>query len=274
MFKKVLAALDGSELSEAILPHLERLVRHIDIDLRLLRVTGARARDAREEQAYLDRVAVREAGRFPSIDTLVLRGDPARKLMDHARSEKFDLIALATHGRSGVGRVLFGSVADELLRRSRVPVYVARAKASRPPFRRILVPLDGSERSASVLPLAGDVAQASGAKIVLLNVRAGDKAEQSLSASLTGALDTLAEREIPARLRVRQGDPVEEILAAAQEADLVAIATHGRTGAARARFGSVTAAVLRDSPVPLLVQRSSGFPNRRPYFMTGRVEKV
>jgi nucleotide-binding universal stress UspA family protein len=269
MFKKILVALDRSPLAEKALDHLASLVKTIDADIRLVNVAPPGARDVKEMQAYLDAVALRMADRLPSVDSVILRGEVAHKLIAHAITEKYDLIALTTHGRSGIDRIIYGSVAEELLKSSPIPLFLVRASATPARFRSILVPLDGSERSGSILPLAGDFALAAGARVQLLTVRPGTKLAQTVTDSLIQAQETMKERGLESKLVVRHGDAAEEILAMAGKsgADLIAISTHGRTGAERRRFGSVTEAVLHRCTVPLLVQRTAGGKARRPLIL-------
>lgn len=155
-------------------------------------------------------------------------------------------------------------------------------KGGVPVYRRILVPHDGSGFAERVLPHARELARASGAEIHLLEVipiqsttmlstelspdlgpelalEALEEAQEALREAGKARLQTLSDelqREgIAARWAVVDGDPVQEILAyvSRNEIDLVAMATHGRTGLARAILGSVSDAVLRKGSRPMLV---------------------
>lgn len=140
------------------------------------------------------------------------------------------------------------------------------------PWRRIVVPLDGSPEGESVLPLAERLASTSHAELVLLQVllphttMAVDlpvpiieetfrEARLEAERYLQDTADMIVAKGGRAQVTVRSGDPATEIVNAAHDlgADLVAMATHGRSGIRRALFGSVAEGVLRRAPVPLLL---------------------
>jgi nucleotide-binding universal stress UspA family protein len=101
-------------------------------------------------------------------------GEPAERILDYAAKYRPTLIAMATHGRAGVERWIQGSVAESVLRASEQPVFLASQKALESPRRarikRVLVPLDGSDRSAAALPQARKLAHRNGAELLLLHI--------------------------------------------------------------------------------------------------------
>ena len=150
MYRRILVALDGSELAERILPHVEALSEKFGAAVTLLRATtppetllAATAQggtvveppidptpvvEAEEEDAenYLRAVADRLRRDGVTIDAEHSEGDPAQTILSRARELPADLIAMTTHGRGGLGRVVFGSVADEVLRHASCPVLLVR----------------------------------------------------------------------------------------------------------------------------------------------------
>jgi nucleotide-binding universal stress UspA family protein len=145
--RRILVPLDGSRVSESALETLPWLALSRDLEILLLRVVqpvkpvrllrdadpAAQTAFAHEKagaEQYLGRVARRLARRGTAIRTLVREGDPAALIVDTARTHDASLIAMSTHGRTGLGRVLLGSVAEGVLRRAEVPVLIA--PASRP----------------------------------------------------------------------------------------------------------------------------------------------
>lgn len=138
----VLVALDGSPLAEAILPVVERMASPLDMMVLLVRVVPPPARgvsvmppelaeDARVERlreagAYLSRIAEDLGTRWIRTRTEVRVGAPAAEILAAARAASADLIAMTTHGRGGLGRLLFGSVAETLLREAPMPVVLLR----------------------------------------------------------------------------------------------------------------------------------------------------
>jgi nucleotide-binding universal stress UspA family protein len=229
-------------------------------------------------RTYLDEAAgpLREQG--ISVETTTRFGNPATEIIRSAREYAADLLVMSTHGRSGPGRWLYGSVADEVLRHADVPVVLlspdARTElpAERPA--RILVPLDGSQLGEATLAPARDWAARLGAELILLQVVFwppliyGDGAELMMldpEEDLRIAqeyVDDVAKRwrsdATPIRTRTMLGRPVPTAIAqvAAQEqVDLVAMATHGRSGVARVVLGSVATGTLQRADLPVLVIR-------------------
>jgi nucleotide-binding universal stress UspA family protein len=139
----VIVPLDGSELAETIIPFLLEIAGPLDMSVMLLRVVEpmtpvvvegsahvvledveARRRDAEE---YLAPLAAALRARGVSVETAVRRGQPvSEEILAAAREAGADLIAMTTHGRSGLGRLLFGSVAEALLRQAPMPVFLLR----------------------------------------------------------------------------------------------------------------------------------------------------
>jgi len=279
MFAKILVPTDGSDLSLAILRTLRPLVAGAPAEVTLLRVVDAgdeppeaAAKSAREElaaaQERLEAWGLRTA---PRLET---EGDPADRILAAAEELSVDLVAMASHGRSGVMRIVRGSVAERVLRRCRAPVLLCTpssgAVAEAPPFRRILVPLDGSDLADRILPDVEKVARACGSEVTVMRVERSrreppspvfqpawwsDERVEEVLAPLNPQRDALAGAGVRVGRHVAYGSPADQILLAAKKADLVAMTTHGRSGASRWFFGSVAEAVLREAACPLLVRR-------------------
>jgi nucleotide-binding universal stress UspA family protein len=210
--------------------------------------------------------------------------DPVAAILDAARLHRADLIVMSTHGRSGLGRMVYGSVADQVLRHAEVPVLVVPATADHTwPVDRpltVLVPLDGSEwgeaalGALDVLPPFGP----SGAELLLLqaiewpasplsgdgygggyvDVPFDEEAERAGAMSyLDGVAARLAERGYTPRVKVAIGSAAATIATVAHDrgVDLIAMATHGRSGLVRALLGSMVTATLHRGGVPVLLIR-------------------
>ncbi len=141
MYKKILVPLDGSELAEVVLPHVKEIVAgHGEAKVILLRIVEplpagtppavdfevVQKAGVKEAEKYLARIQAKLSKEGLNVEVEVLTGRPAETITDFVRREKVDLIALATHGRSGVSRWVFGSVADRLVRSSSVPILLIR----------------------------------------------------------------------------------------------------------------------------------------------------
>ncbi|MBI2932506.1 MAG: universal stress protein [Planctomycetes bacterium] len=258
MGKKILVPLDGSRSSESALPYVERLGP--DISVCLISVCGESEAAIERAQTYLRRVVAGVREKTPRVVSAILHGDPAAAILRYAMARRSDLIVLATHGRSGVRRLVFGSVAETLMRRSPAPLLLVRAKAAPTPLRRILVPLDGSTRARAILTRVATLARARGAHVLLLTAVPEPAPVDDLVDFLRDCKKELRARGIAAESRIDLGLPAQVILATAKRMsiDLIAMTTHGRTGLDRLRFGSVAESVLRHATIPLLVMRARG----------------
>jgi nucleotide-binding universal stress UspA family protein len=147
MYRKIMVPLDGSELAECVLPHVEALMSQCQIPaivfVRVIEpimptVEGDHATTLAElekregerrsgSESYLKQVAAKLSAGETIIDTAVMVGRAADRLTDYAENNGIDLILMATHGRSGVSRWVRGSVADRILRAASIPVLMVRA---------------------------------------------------------------------------------------------------------------------------------------------------
>lgn len=278
MIDRVLVPLDGSPRAEAILAQVGRLLRREDADVLLLRVsepayslaridTSKLIREERESAtAYLKATAEALEEQGVRCRTIHKEGGIAESIVRAAGDLRASLIALSTHGRGGVDRWFFGGVAEKVLRGSPVPVLLMRSFPSGPrglplpardvPFRRLLVPVDGSKTSGQVIPAAAAFAALFEAKVDVLTVAEGES-ELEAREEAEKAVARFEERGAKARALTTSGDPAVKILDVAEEqkADLIAMATHGWTGMTRWMLGSVTEKVLRHATLPMLVVR-------------------
>jgi nucleotide-binding universal stress UspA family protein len=154
MYKKIMVPLDGSELAECVLPQVETFITGCQVstlvfvrviesapltyrgayvtskeDLEKIETNTKKVEEERKSSAaeYLKRVVTRFKQDGVKYQTEVLSGRVAESLVDYVEANGVDLIIIATHGRSGVSRWVRGSIADRVLRASRVPVLMVRA---------------------------------------------------------------------------------------------------------------------------------------------------
>lgn len=304
MYGKVVVPLDGSELAEGILPHVMELIRGRDSRVYLLSVAPLvrgtvpaimnippppvnipeeMQRVERELRAYLQTVAGRLESVAAGVQVHVRFGRQADEILDFAGEVGADLIAMSSHGRSGIGRWVFGSVAERVLRGVACPVLLVRPGAAHPPtaYQRIVVPLDGSEPAEQVLPYVMALIRARDTRIFLISVlttglgertvalltsyppgmrlatTALQQAEVQLQAYLRSVATALRERGALVNMAIRQGSPADEILAYATEveADLIGMTTHGLSGASRWMYGNVARKLLEGARCPVLLVR-------------------
>lgn len=230
--------------------------------------------DARREMRdRLDGVAERlRSSAGVHVTATVLDGATVPALVGYVEERHPDLVVMTSHGRGGVSRLWLGSVAEALARVASAPVLVVRSDAARMPgsnepvFRHVIVPLDGSPLAESVLDQVVGIATPGATAFTLVRIivpappvtselgvislpdedmarlkhEAGEYLEE-VAADLRGLGAALTTRVVV------DASPAQAILAIAEEgeADLLALATHGRAGLARAILGSVADKLLR-----------------------------
>ena len=292
MFDRIVVPLDGSPQAETVFATLRNLFRRKDAEVVLVQgvlppasveaQNVAAIQDGLEKEAadYLERQRAHLEGEGLRVSTEVRVGWPADVILRVARESNAGLIAMSTHGRSGLARWVLGSVTEEVLRRSGIPVLAAHA--DRPDGRAregrsILVPFDGSEESLSVAPLAIEMARLFEARVAVLRVEEGGAGESDLgfvgftmtgTSSLQRGSDVLdrdlvevgnrfAREGLHTTLFRVRGDPVAKInhLARILPAEAIVMATHGRQGVSRLLTGSVAEEVVRRGEVPVLVRK-------------------
>jgi nucleotide-binding universal stress UspA family protein len=142
MYKRVLIPLDGSRLAEGILPFILQIAGPLDLEVVLVRVveqtmpqavegtTHFTVQDVPAElnraREYLAPIAAQLRERGVRVTTDARHGEPVTEIVAAAREARADLMAMTTHGRSGLGRLLFGSVAEAVLRQADIPVFMMR----------------------------------------------------------------------------------------------------------------------------------------------------
>ena len=279
MFKRILVALDGSQLSEAALPYVTALSSALGSELVLVRALQASSivipvgpygmpevyqelydTEERTAREYLDHVAtpLQEQGR--TVRTVVASGPPASVILGTADEEQADLIAIATHGRSGFSRFALGSVAEVVLHAANCPLLIVRGTRPSPANpTRILVPLDGTPLAEAGLPQTCELAQALGLEIMLVRVAANSAEREVAAAYLEQVAARLRRENLTVTTRVTEGAAAEQVLqvATVQDVSLIAMTTHGRGGPARWVLGSVAESIVRDAAVPVLVARAT-----------------
>jgi nucleotide-binding universal stress UspA family protein len=303
MVRKILIPLDGSKNAESILPYARYLANNLKLPIELLEVVdiieALRSMSA-ADGLFAERLAeddIRRSGEYLAtiarsfsgmpVRTTVRQGHPAEIIIETAAGEKDTLIAMASHGRSGLNRFLLGSVAEKVLRGTENPLLLVRAKDRAPSegeaaLKSIIVPLDGSKLAEAALLFVQDLAQQLRLGVILLRAYAVPYGVYSAG---EGFYDPVNLQAFLARLREEARDYLERhtaelkgkgladvsyVLAEGLSADeiikfgsttpnnLIAMCSHGYSGVKRWMLGSVTETVARHSSDPVLVLRQSG----------------
>ncbi len=303
MERQIVVPLDGSELAEHTLPYAAALARATNSALQLIRVMPpGRSLLAFGEPALLDPDACRRweaeetaaAGIYLADITrrliasgvvtrhqVIVAEDVAAAIVKHAQEHpQVELIAMATHGRSGVRHFLLGSVAEQVLRRTPVPLLLVRPTGERVEsivYRTIVVPLDGSSFAERALEPAERIAAATQAEVLLIAIAPSidpiglakgeveppwrlaehEPEVACIAAYLQRQVERLRHAGVAARAFTLSGDPAPTIVQFSVEhaADLIVMATHGRGGLARLLLGSVANAVLHQARLPIMLVR-------------------
>ena len=293
MFKRLIIPLDGSRLSEAVIPTAIYLAQKLNASVTLVHVIERNAPKQVHGEPHLSQVAEAEAyleevrRRFPAgvpvevhvHSTAIV--DVGRSIVEHAREFESDLVLMCTHGRSGLRKMLFGSIAQQVVA-AKVPVLLIHPQkgmaAPVPSGRRFLIPLDGTEVREAGLPAARELARLCGASLKLLMVvptlhtLSGVESTSRILLPAT-TKEMLAQETEDAKTylhqwivrlsgqgtevsaRIRRGDAMESITEEAQslEADLIVMGTSARAGMDAFWSGSVAPRVSERTHLPVLL---------------------
>lgn len=290
-FRSILVPVDGSEISEQAITYASQF----DVDrIVLLRVEP---REAPEEQAaatdayahwqreqlekvtqHLDELRTAHARAAGTVETLLRYGNPAEEIITEA--ENHDLVVMSSHGKGAAGRLVFGSVADRVVRYGSTPTLLVRAgehgvATMRPT--RVVVPLDGSEIAENALPVVTRLSSMFGVPAHLVRIidmeevlrtvrqqrapasepepyeRARVATESAAIAYLEAVQTKLKAQGVETTIGVTGGTPSFELIWMVAEEDLVVMTSRGLGGFQRWMVGSVAEKMVREAKAPVLL---------------------
>lgn len=286
----ILVPTDGSESASTAAGRAIDFAAAIGADLHVLSVVDVReveptlslpestdpdeleALYAEDAEAAVESVAGRAIGHLSTrVKTSVEWGIPFRTITDYIEDNGVDLVVMGTHGRTGLGRVLLGSVAEKTLRTSSVPVLLVPKGA--PPtaigeenYENILLPTDGSEGSEKAIDLGVFLATVYDATVhTLYGIDSDHVTTDAVKIEILGGLEDFGRDALEmVRQRARAADvsvagvvgtgvPEELILEYVRDhgIELIVMGTHGRSGVERYLIGSTTEEVVRHADVPV-----------------------
>jgi len=301
-FRSLVVPLDGSAFGESALPTACAIAQSCGAQLRLVHVYSVdatpiyidgepildetlAARSRQHAQIYLEQTCQRvrlTLGKELDVTTefvdrtleSIVNESAGSFLAEYVAATATELVVMTTHGRGGLERLWLGSVADTLVRLSRVPVLLLRPQAEATtvapafPFKKILVPLDGSALAEAILAPTLALGQGPDTIFDLLHVFELSLAvEQSVEQALPRVQAKAYLERMAEQVRASGGSAAPQVVVAEQIAptilrfaeqqgiDLIAVATHGRGGLRRWLLGSVADKVLRGTTLPLLLYR-------------------
>ncbi|WP_435552594.1 universal stress protein [Natrinema sp. CGMCC1.2065] len=290
MYDSILVPTDGSDHAARVAGHALGLARWFDATVHVVSVVDVSAAGGVFDAggvspAFVERLEDEAAAAVERIETMtdtdrvrsaVLNGSPAATILEYVGEHDIDLIAMGTHGRTGVNRYLTGSVTERVVRQSDVPVMTARVTERSEwagGYDEILLPTDGSEPAAAAVDHALAIATRADATVHVVSVvdvstvagRPSIMAPNDILAQFESDAETAVETVATAvrdagldvETHVQKDIPSQGLLEYVDDhdIDLVAMGTHGRTGFDRVLLGSTTERFVRRAPVPVLAVR-------------------
>ncbi len=292
----VLVCLDRSPGSEASLPYVLGVAKTFGSSVTLVHVmerqrpeqSGPHTSDVlaweisrREAGVYLERIQKETSKTLgQAVQTRLEQGQPAERIVDLARELSADLVVLSSHGEGGSAASNLGSTVQQVLALAHSSVFIVHTSPDAPPKtglpQRLLVPLDGSPRTESVLPTAARIARSYGAELLLVHVVQEPlptlvlhaPEDLALAYELAGHLELSGGRYLQhlsdrltheaTRVRtlvVRHVNERQALLEVSQRegVDLIVLSAHGSACDPLHAFGSVTTDLLTHSQLPMLV---------------------
>jgi nucleotide-binding universal stress UspA family protein len=295
MFERILVPLEGSALAECVLPHATAIAQAVGAQLLLIHVVeqvdGAHAPPVdpldwylqkAEAQSYIDQISRQWEQSNLSISNALVEGPAAERVVEYAHNHDVDLVVLSNQSQSGVAhKVIWQVGASIMLVRAEWPVDNQPDEMG---YGRILIPLDGSLRAESVLPLATRLAQHHQAELLLAHVVARpdmvnrhtptpeDSAliEQITGRNLAAATSYLAQlqRRLPPETQTRllvSDNVIASLhdLVDQEKVDLLILSAHGHSGGSQRPFGNVATNFITYGLVPLLIVQDMSSPKTR-----------
>jgi nucleotide-binding universal stress UspA family protein len=297
MFGHILIPLDGSPLAECVLPHVVAVARAFEAQVTVLQVLErppvvgpTRSVDPlgwtmvkSEAEAYLNGVVLRLQEVDLRVDSVLLEGNAAESVIQFAHDNVVDLIMLSSHGRSGLSGWNVSSVVQKILVRSYLPTMIIRAYQPTSPeltglrYRRILVPLDCSQRAECVLPVVTSLADFHDPQLLFVHIvrkpeipqrtpptvedlELADQITQRNREEAGKYLNQIQPQMISSAFNVRTCMAVSENVAAtlhemteAENVDLVVLSAHGQSFVPNWPFGGATVNFIAYGTKPLLI---------------------
>ncbi len=303
MFNHILVPLDGSTLAECVIAHARIVAEALGARITLLHVLERshspdldqtinpldwhiRKTDA---QTYLDRMTALIVDSVPDVCNVIVEGNAPDGVIDYAHHNNVDLIALSSHGRSGLSGWNVSSVVQKIILRSYVSTFIVRAyktageSGGEVTYKKILIALDCSQRAESALPIAIRLARHQGARLLLAHVvnrpemprhlprskEDTDLAERLMGRNYSEAehylaqLDSqLSSTEISIQTFLHIGSNAAatlDDLVESENVHLVVLSAHGYNSVEKWPYGSVAVNFIAYGSTPLLIMQDIPF---------------
>ncbi|AII59317.1 MAG: hypothetical protein AMXMBFR85_08860 [Dehalococcoides mccartyi] len=284
-FKRILVALDGTKTAEKTLPIAECMAGAAETQLLLVSICDPKPKITDERQKYLDIKAAELQAKGIKSSGKMFCGELMPLILKCIRDNDIDLLCVASHGYTGIKKMVLGSVSEKLIKSTNLPVLLVKDgyDADKAAFGNILLPLDGSLFSEACLKQVSVLARDFKSKLTLLVVIQPpcipsdrspsiqpswdeyyqallEELKQQAQAYLERLTGELRENGIETEFRMEVSDNIPEtILSTAEDinASLISFTTHNRSGIEKWYYGSVAAGLIENSPRPMLLWRNS-----------------
>jgi len=295
MFNRLLVPLDRSALAECVLPHVSAIAKAFDASILLLTVLEAGESDEKqpsidpldwqirkaEAEAYLQKIARQMQDAGLRVEAQVLEGKAEERIIEFAENQDINLIVLSSHGRSGLSGWNVSSVVQKIILRAYTSMMIVRAYQpikSDPidlKYRRLMVPVDGSQRAETVLPVASSLAAFYEADLFVVHVVRRPEMPRRrtpLTPEDIGLAERLTERNkneaskyleeirsrVPANVQTRleisnRVNATLHEIAKQEDIDMVLLSAHGYSGESKWPYGSVVISFISYGTTPLLI---------------------
>jgi nucleotide-binding universal stress UspA family protein len=296
MFKKILAPLDMSALAESVLPHVITVAKTFQSSILLLVVSETIGSSSRslsvdplewqikrvEDDAYIQRIRTELRNAGLEAEAQLMEGDPAENIVELCRNSDVDLVIISSHGRSGLTGWNVSSVVHKVIQRVHTSVMIVRAYRPTPSemepvrYQRLLVPLDGSQRAESIIPIAISLTETNRAELHLVCMveKPEMPSRTPLKPSDLELIGQIVERNreeaqnyfdhlqdriaIEAKFTILVNDNVADALHSfveEQNVDLILLSAHGYgyTGQTLRPYGRLAMSLIEYGTSPLLV---------------------
>lgn len=294
---RIIVPLDGSVLAECVLPHVVALAKVFDSSITLLRVILP-SDDAGEDQvidpltwemkkaeaeSYLKEKKDQLDEVCKHVEYHLQEGRAAEKIIEYARSEEVDLIALSSHGQSGLNEWNISSVVQKIILQSQKSILLIRAydiqKAGLDEVRysKLAAPLDCSQRAELILPMASHISKHFGAQLLLVHVNRepeiicrnppssedmdlvhelANRNEKYASEYFEQVTSQVSRQDVQVEYRVQTSKNVSETLHELMKEEgvgLVLLTAHGTTGSQRWTYGSLATSFIIYGSIPIII---------------------
>ncbi|AHB13348.1 universal stress protein [Dehalococcoides mccartyi] len=284
-FKRILVTLDGTKIAEKTLPVAELMAKDSETELLLVSICDPKPKITDERQKYLDAKSAELREKGIKASGKMFCGELLPLILKCITDNSIDLLCMASHGYTGIKKMVLGSVSEKLIKSTKLPVLLVKEgyEPGKALFENILLPLDGSLFSETCLKQVSILAHDFKSKLTLLvviqppcipsdrspNIQPSwDEYYQALLEELKQQAQSYLERltgelqsnGIKTEFRMEISDNIPEtILSTAEDinASLISFTTHNRSGIEKWYYGSVAAGLIENSPHPMLLWRNS-----------------